>query len=461
MNRIAITGMIRTTQRLITMTILVGCMGIPSCQKHEKEAEPSEMSSFDLIQDHILTKSCATSGCHAAESDGSFKQHGLVLAKGVAYKNLVGVTPQNEDAKSGGLLRVKAFQSEMSLLYHKLEPNSNAHHSGKNYGSYMPLGGQPLFAGEIEFVRRWIVAGAPEKGTVVDEKLLEDKTLSTVPDFEPLASPKSGEGYQLKIDLFTIQPDFEREVFVRREIGNPTEIYVNRLVLRSRPNSHHMVLYDFRNRASLPALNEVRDLRSPANVLNLQTVLEMSNHIFLGGGTLANQDYSMPEGAAIKLPAKYSIDLNAHYFNKTTATLYGENYINMYTVDKSKVKNIVQMLDLGNTSLEMLPKTRKTFIKTWTFDKPRQVVMLTSHNHKLGEKFLIRIKGGSRDGQVVYESNDWEHPLIKNFTPALSLAKGEGLTSEITYYNSTDKTVRFGLTSEDEMGIIFGYYFEE
>ncbi len=86
--------------------------------------------------------------------------------------------------------------------------------------------------------------------------------------------------------------------------------------------------------------------------------------------------------------------------------------------------------------------------------------MLTSHNHKLGEKFVIKIVGGARDGEVVYESTDWEHPLIKNFPQALEFKVGEGLMSEITYNNTTTKTVRFGLTSEDEMGIIFGYYYE-
>jgi Copper type II ascorbate-dependent monooxygenase, C-terminal domain len=43
----------------------------------------------------------------------------------------------------------------------------------------------------------------------------------------------------------------------------------------------------------------------------------------------------------------------------------------------------------------------------------------------------------------------------------LAIKKGEGLTSRITYNNFTDKLVKFGLTSEDEMGIIFGYYYEE
>ena len=86
--------------------------------------------------------------------------------------------------------------------------------------------------------------------------------------------------------------------------------------------------------------------------------------------------------------------------------------------------------------------------------------MLTSHTHKLAEKFVIKIKGGKRDGEVVYESTDWEHPLIKNLATPLVLQAGEGLTSEITYNNKTSQTVRFGLLSEDEMGIIFGYYYE-
>lgn len=267
--------------RLMAIGFVIGLtwLSLQSCHKQEK-AIPEETGSFDLIQARIFTRSCASSGCHASESDGSFKQHGLVLAQGVAYKNLVNIVPKNEDAKNAGLMRVKPFQSESSLLFHKLEPNSILHHSGKNYGSVMPLGGQPLYAGEIEFVRRWIEAGAPEKGAVVDESLLDDKTPSLAADFEPLAPPKASEGYQLKIDLFSIIPNFEREVFVRRSVGNASEVYINRIVLRSRPNSHHMVLYDFRDKKQLPAVDQVRDLRNTNNSLNLQTVLEMSNHVF-------------------------------------------------------------------------------------------------------------------------------------------------------------------------------------
>ena len=269
-----------------------------------------------------------------------------------------------------------------------------------------------------------------------------------------------GEGFQMKVDKFEVAPNFERELYVRREIGNKADIYVNRYKLKSRSNSHHMVVYDFKDKNLMPALNLVRDLRNPNNSLNLLTVITAGNHIFLGGGSDSQAEYIFPEGTALLLPANTSVDLNPHYFNKTNSVLYGENYVNFYTIDKAKVKNVVQMLDLTNTNIPIPAGERKTFSKSFTFNTANKIVMLTSHTHKLAEKYVIKIKGGARDGEVVYETTDWEHPLVKNFKEPLQLLKGEGLTSEVTYFNNTNKAVNFGLTSDDEMNIIFGYYYE-
>ncbi len=444
--------------------IVLFCLFVGILLNCTKSTEPEPVgdviSSFGLIQDKILSPGCATSGCHASENDATYQQHKLVLAKGKAYKALFDKSPQNTNAKTDNLKLVKAFNAMESLLYHKLNWTNN-HHNGKNYGSPMPLGGDALYVGQIEFVRRWIEAGAPEKGDVVDKSLLDDRTQSVVDDknFTALEKPATGEGYQLKVDKFDIAPNFERELFVRREIGNTSDIYVNRIKLKSRQNSHHMVIYDFRNKNLLPNLNEVRDLRNADNSLNLFTAFSMSNHIFLAGGTDAQQEYRFPEGMALYLPANSSVDLNPHYFNKTNEIRFGENYVNLYTVDKTKVKNVVNMLDLANQNIPIAAGQRITHSKSWTFNEARNIVMLTSHTHRLGEKFVIKIKGGPRDGQVIYETTDWEHPLVKNFDTPLLLAKGEGLTSEITYFNNTKKAVNFGLTSDDEMGIIFGYYY--
>jgi Copper type II ascorbate-dependent monooxygenase, C-terminal domain len=416
------------------------------------------------MQDKIITPTCATSGCHASTSDKSFVQHGLVLEKSVAYENLIGVTPVNLLSKADGHLRVKAFKSLESLFYHKLTWDAS-HHGGKQYGLPMPLGSTALTVGQIEFVRRWIEAGAPKTGEVADAKLLDDKTpsVSSTENFTPMSSPKTEgiDGFQLKVDKFEVAPNFERELFIRRNIGNTTDIYVNRIKLQSRQNSHHMVLYDFRSRTGLPTLDQIRDLRNPDNGLNIITALQASNHVFLGGGTQANQEYVFPEGTALLLPANYSIDLNPHYFNKTNNVLYGENVVNLYTTDKSKVKYVVKTIDFNNTNFTVFPNAKTVITKDFTFSTNVKIVSLTSHTHKFGEKYVIKILGGARNGEVVYENLDWEHPAVINFTTPIALKKGEGLTSVVTYNNTSSQKLAFGLTSDDEMNIIFGYYYEE
>ncbi|GAB3693320.1 hypothetical protein GCM10027592_13080 [Spirosoma flavus] len=436
-------------------------LNLGGCSKTAMDSpDPSETATFDLIQQKIFTPSCATSGCHASDKDGTFVQHGLVLSAGVAYENLVNVDPKNTNAKADALKRVKPFASLESLLYHKLNLSAS-HHSGKSYGSLMPLGSaNALPDGQIEFIRRWIEAGAPKTGNVADPALVTDNT-STATPYASLTVPAAGTGYQMAIPSFDIQPNFERELFTRRTVGNSSDIYVNRYETKMRNGSHHFVVYDFQNKNLLPNLNDIRDLRNPDNSLNIATALSMSNHVYFAGSQAQYQDYVFPEGTALLIPAGATLDLNSHFVNKTSSVMKGEAQVNFYTIDKSKVQKVVKTLNLSNTSLAIEPGKTQTFTKSFTFDKPRKILTLTSHMHKLGTLFSIKIKGGTRDGEVVYTSTDWEHPDIITLKTPISLQKGEGLTSEITYKNTTTKTVNFGLTSEDEMGIIFGYYYEE
>ena len=455
--------MLTCTRFISGLVVAATLLSLTACQKPSatSSTDPVAIASFDLIQQRILTPSCATSGCHASEQDGTFAQHGLVLAEGVAYQNLVGVDPKNTDAKSDGLKRVKAYASLESLFYHKLNIAAS-HHAGKQYGNPMPLGGQSLSNGQIEFVRQWIDAGAPKTTSVASTTLLDDKTIASS-TFVSLPVPSAGTGVQLTIPAFDVQPNFERELFTRKAIGNPQDIYVNRFQINMRSGSHHFIAYNFRDKTPslLPTLNDVRDLRNPDNSLNLLTVVSMSNHVFMAGSQSPQQDYTFPAGTALLIPAGTSLDLNAHYVNKTTTVMKGEAQINLYSVDKAAVQRVVQTLDLSNTSLTIPANGRVTLTKAFTFAKPIKVLALTSHTHKTGEKFVIRINGGPRNGEIVYTSTDWESPELTTFKTPIDLQKGEGLTSEITYNNPTSKVLHFGLTSEDEMGIIFGYFYEE
>lgn len=388
-----------------------------------------------------------------------FLQHGLVLEKSVAFNNLVNVIPKNQNARNDGMLLVKPFSSDLSLLFHKIHSNSDAHHNS-DYGLPMPLGLELLSQGQVEFIRRWIEAGAPREGTVVDDISLLDDTTLQPEDFEPLTPPASG--IQINLEKFEVPPHFEREFFVYKKLGNAEDIYVNRVEIKMRQNSHHFLMYDFNDEITTkPALDVVRDIRNANGSMNYQNMFPMLYHVYVAGAQTPYMDYQFPEGVALKFPAGAALDFNAHYVNKQDVPIEGEVNVNLHTMPVASVKKIAKTLNLGNTNFSLPPKQKTTISKTYTADIKTYVFTLTSHTHQLGEKFIIKITGGTRHGEIVYTNTDWHHPSIANFSNPIVLNPGEGLTSEITYNNTKSTTVYFGLTSEDEMGIIFGYYYEE
>jgi hypothetical protein len=419
-------------------------------------AQSTAKSSFQQIQETVFERYCVS--CHTA-GHPSAVQSGLVLDAPVAYQNLMNAPVKHPMGQLHHTKQVMPGKPDESMLWSKLIAWDPAQPGMSSMaGTPMPLGSQSLSVGQLDFVKKWITAGAPQAGVVADAALLADGTAPSYAPFTALAPPSKG--YQLKIDPFTVKGNFERELFVYKKVGNTQPIFVNRIELKMRSNSHHFVLYNFRaDTPSLPAENMVRDLRNDDGTLNIITALSMGYHVNFGGAQTPYYSYTFQPGYALELPANAMLDLNVHYVNKTNTPLTGEAYANLHTIDASQVKTKVRTLDLSNTTLPLPPGKRTTHTKSFTFDKETNIVSLSSHMHKLGERFIIKIKGGPRDGETVYDNADWEHPKAVAFSTPITLQAGQGLTSVITYNNTTNKQVNFGLTSEEEMGIIFGYYY--
>jgi len=413
-------------------------------------------ASFAQIQSTILTPSCATANCHV----GTTPQGNLSLAADVAYGNLINALPTNSNARDDGLRRVSPGKPDSSLLYHKLvfPPGHHAH----DYGNPMPTGTAVLSIGQLEFVRQWIAAGAPKTGVVADASLLANRSAQVTQPFAPLAAPAPGEGFQLKVDQFPVSANFERELFNYRKVGNTSDVYVSRIETSMRPFSHHFVFYTFSSGIPpglIPIPGVVRDIRKPDGSMDLLNMIAMGYHVFLGGSMQAQSNYVFPAGTALRLPADAAIDLNVHYANHTSAPVQGEAYVNFYTIPQSQVVHTLSTLNLQNTGMVLPPGAVTTSTKDFLFNAPTTITGLTSHMHARGTKFQIRIVGGPRDGEIVYENTDWEHPQIVSYPQPIVLDKGQGLRSVVTWNNTTTRTLTFGLTSDDEMAIIFGYYY--
>jgi hypothetical protein len=282
--------------------------------------------------------------------------------------------------------------------------------------------------------------------------------LSEVPAFEALAKPKEGQGYQIHVPPFPVPPNFERELYIRLPIGNKEKIYVTGFEAKMRDGTHHFIAYpvDNENDPSAPKIGVIRDQNLPNGKLNFLSNLSMKG--FIVESTAPDYKVDIPGGYAIPFEPNITLDFNSHYFNKTSKNLFGEVFFNLYTKPKSQIKGELTDLNLAPDELIIKPNTTTVIEHTTKFDELTRIVMLTSHYHKRGKKFEMFAVGGPKNGQKIYSSSDYVHPVIDYYESPLTFQKGEGIKIVATYENKTNKTIKFGVTSEDEMMIGFGYY---
>jgi Copper type II ascorbate-dependent monooxygenase, C-terminal domain len=278
-------------------------------------------------------------------------------------------------------------------------------------------------------------------------------------DFVGLPPLSADSGVQFHIEPFPIPANFEREFFIRKDLNNTQDIYINRFRCVSRPGTHHFVLSDMEETPAfpLPLPNVIVDQNNIDGTPNLFSFSNRSNTIFIAQS--ADYELELPAGYGLRLSPNYKFLCNPHYFNKTNATRYGEVFLNLYTLPKEKVTKVIEMDQLDGNEKLILPPNKETTITTdLIFEKRTQLITMSPHYHKLGKKIVVQIVGGPRNGEVVLESEDYQHPNVGFYiNKPLVLEAGQGLRSITTYNNNTNSTVGYGVTSADEMNYVFLY----
>ncbi len=109
---------------------------------------PPEGPTLGELQQEVFTPRCALPGCHGSPAPVL----GLDLSEGASHRSLVGVP----SVQCPGFLRVEPGNALGSCLYMKLLGDPRI------LGERMPLLPPPLEASELERIRLWIEAGAPD-----------------------------------------------------------------------------------------------------------------------------------------------------------------------------------------------------------------------------------------------------------------------------------------------------------
>ena len=446
------------------------------------ETAKEDTSTYHDIQHYIFEKSCVNTACHGAPANAG----GLNLAYENSYQNLVGQTPKNPFAAAAGLKLVDPSNPDNSFIITKLMGPVE-----KELGARMPFAAGHLHDGKIEALRQWITAGAPRNTQIAgigDLAVLRDPEET----FAAPAPPPPGEGYQFHLPPFKIEAGKELEVFyatqIKDENGDPLQgdIFVNGFDIFYPTGSHHFILYRVTRLGLLPRRNILEKGVVPGIGVNPEDtfrVVDTENPEDMGhlalldrlpiiGSQRAETEIRFPEGVAMRIAGDTVFDMNSHYVNLLgTDTIIGETYVNLWTLPPEAVKYEAKGLAASNRDINVPPGTTRMIEGEWRVSDALRLLRLqgypdvtelnvfqvTSHMHRHGELFeVFRI---STD-ELLHKSVAYDNAPLNQFNPPLKLTVGDGLRFECTHSNfDKEEPIRYGVTSEDEMAIMFGFYY--
>jgi len=445
----------------------------------------STAESVSAIFQANCTTACHSGGNPSANLDLSGTPSDLVDA-------LVDVDPFNPAAAAKGYKLIDPGYPHNSFVLYKCAYEEWDDQFGMDpaEGNPMPDGGGQLEKEEIELIRQWILYGAKPSGTDVSPQTLYDYYhVNGMARIEKPAPPAPGEGIQMHMGPFFLEPGEEVEFYKKEMLEENDEQNVTKFEAFFNDDSHHFLLFEL---DPAVAANEDDGLR-PVGFENA-----FENPYIIGW---VDPDVTeLPNGTAYKINENALIDLNYHIINYASngdSVQAAEAYVNLYTDNTSSdliemesdlliynyYNNVVPFI--GPAALSIINNgNEQTFteaIYNSNSTDSLYIWFLSSHTHKYGTDYDIykRNPDGSR-GDQLYEgfynttydfpqgSYDWEHPpnlyLDDFYGEMIAIAEKDGLIQEAKYeINNPNEgaVVNFGLTTDDEMMLAFIQYTRE
>ena len=410
--------------------------------------------------------------CHnATDLAGSLN---MDTSAAVVYSNIVNVNTTNTVALAKNNKRIFPGDPNRSFILRKcidVLTTENGLESGE--GNPCPQDTTTVLSNkDVELIRQWIFAGAPQTGAVVDTTVISKYYgglgINNTPAQHPI--PTELGAYQIHIGKIFMDANTETEYFLKYDLKLPDTIEVNRIEVFMPAHSHHFLIYKFEPGAEVGYADGIR-------TQNPLTGEGASN----GNNTLVSawqysDDLSLPNGTAYEWANSTVLDLNHHLFNPYPDSVTANDvYINVYTQPKHTAEHVMYCGLIDNTNIFILnSSTDFTFTKpdfVPNADNMWNIWLLSSHTHKYGKDFDIykRNSGGGKGGKL-YEGfynidysfdqgyYDWEHPPTRMFDPLMEINPRNGLIQEAVFNNNGSTPVTFGLTTNDEMMLYFIQY---
>jgi hypothetical protein len=286
-------------------------------------------------------------------------------------------------------------------------------------------------------------------GGAVDDPDAQVQACTEEPCLDPPAS-----GFQVSNIGTTIQAgeDVEYCEVVQLPGDSSDTYYVNKFEASMTTGSHHLIVQAIEAGSATEDNVDVGDRRlcqGPGGFGEDTVPVTGSQHPY--------NVNEFPAGVGRVYKGGQYLVFNYHYLNTTDGPLPARATINFHTVDEAQVQYIADDFGFYNLGINTPPGESASFQAECTVNRDLMLYKLVRHTHRWGTDFKVWYAGGPNDGDLIFETPNYEDTQHV-FDQPISVQAGEGFRFECNYTNTETYPLVFGLEASDEMCILFGTY---
>ncbi|MCW5790210.1 MAG: hypothetical protein KIT72_07305 [Polyangiaceae bacterium] len=267
----------------------------------------------------------------------------------------------------------------------------------------------------------------------------------------------TGETFSLTVGPLAVVPGRENTQCVVQRLSNPTPIHVGMIRNVISSSSHHLIVYK---------TNDTEERTTPFDCTPFLETLNPE----AGAPLMVTQKYEdelrLPEGVAFTLDAHQMIRIELHYINTTTADVDVTATTSFHTMNTEDFQHEADFLFIGSPDISIPPRSQATlgplFFKLPAGYADVNFFAITGHTHQYGRNVTVeRTAGRDAQGESVYNVPGWrwDEPETVQHDPPFKVPDGGGFNFTCQWNNTSDQTVRFGESANQEMCFFWSYYY--
>jgi hypothetical protein len=176
----------------------------------------------------------------------------------------------------------------------------------------------------------------------------------------------------------------------------------------------------------------------------------------------------LPNGVAYTFAPHQMVKLEMHYLNSSDATQMVQATVDFFAADPATIEHEASILFTGSPDVSIMAGETKTLHQFFTVPayldlSAAKIFAITGHTHRLGTDVQVRVaptKTGPMTEVYAPKPFKWDEPETKAYNgDPFSIPKEGGLDFECSWTNTSNQSVTFGESANDEMCFFWAYYY--